>query len=44
MIFLRYYKCQTQKKVAKVIGISQVQVSRIEKSALKNLENDLKEA
>lgn len=44
IIYLRYYKCQTQKKVAEIIGISQVQVSRIEKQVLKDLENELKEA
>ena len=44
IIFLRYYKCQTQKKVADIIGISQVQVSRIEKRVLENLSKELKEA
>lgn len=44
IIYLRYYKCQTQKKVADIIGISQVQVSRIEKRVLENLEKELKEA
>ena len=44
IIFLRYYKCQTQKKVADIIGISQVQVSRIEKRVLENLGKELKEA
>ena len=44
IIFLRYYKCQTQKKVADIIGISQVQVSRIEKKVLENLSKELKEA
>ena len=44
IIYLRYYKCQTQKNVAKIIGISQVQVSRLEKKILKNLEEELKEA
>ncbi len=44
IIFLRYYKCQTQKKVADIIGISQVQVSRIEKRILENLSKELKEA
>ena len=32
LIFLRYYKGFTQDKTAKVLGISQVQVSRLEKS------------
>lgn len=44
IIYLRYYKCQTQKSVAKIIGISQVQVSRLEKKILKNLEEELREA
>ena len=44
IIYLRYYKCQTQKNVAKIIGISQVQVSRLEKKILKNLEEELREA
>ena len=44
IIYLRYYKCQTQKKVAEIIGISQVQVSRREKQILKYIEEELKEA
>ena len=44
IIFLRYYKCQTQKKVADIIGISQVQVSRIEKKILNNMKRELREA
>ena len=44
IIYLRYYKGQTQIKVAEILGISQVQVSRIEKKALKFLRNDLKYA
>lgn len=44
VIFLRYYKCQTQKDVARTIGISQVQVCRIEKQILNTLHNELKEA
>ena len=43
IIFLRYYKCQTQKKVADIIGISQVQVSRIENAIIKNLGKELRE-
>ena len=43
IIFLRYYKCQTQKKVADIIGISQVQVSRIESAIIKNLGKELRE-
>ena len=44
IIYLRYYKGQTQKNVARIIGISQVQVSRLEKRILKNLEDELKDA
>ena len=34
IIVLRYYKDMTQQQIAKVLGISQVQVSRIEKKVL----------
>ena len=34
MIQLRYFHCLTQQRVAKVMQVSQVQVSRIEKKAL----------
>lgn len=44
IIYLRYYKGQTQKKVAKIIGVSQVQISRIEKQLLKEMHDKLKEA
>ena len=44
IIFLRYFKCQTQKDVARLVGISQVQVCRIEKQVLQTLEEELKEA
>lgn len=44
IIFLRYYKCQTQKDVAKTLGISQVQVCRLEKQILNTLQSELKEA
>ena len=37
IIMLRYYKNNTQSQVAKIIGISQVQVSRIEKKILENM-------
>ena len=35
---LRYFACRTQVEVSKEIGISQAQVSRLEKNALKQLE------
>ena len=37
VIQLRYYHSLTQQRVAGIIGVSQVQVSRIEKKALANL-------
>lgn len=37
VIRLRYYHCLTQDRVAKVLSVSQVQVSRIEKKALSKL-------
>lgn len=41
IIELRYYKGKTQVQVAAKIGISQAQVSRIEKSALVMLKNEM---
>ena len=38
---LRYLKGKTQMEVAKEIGISQAQVSRLEKSALRSMRNYL---
>lgn len=37
VIILRYYKDFTQQQVADVMGISQVQVCRIEKNTLKSM-------
>ena len=37
LILLRYYKNKTQMEVAKILGISQVQVSRIEKRILNSM-------
>ena len=34
VIVLRYYRDMTQQEIARIMGISQVQVSRIEKRAL----------
>lgn len=34
IVYLRYYKDQTQSEVAERLGISQVQVSRLEKKIL----------
>ena len=41
IILLRYYKDKTQSQVAKILGISQVQVSRIEKKVLEKMKNKL---
>ncbi|MBM7870109.1 RNA polymerase sporulation-specific sigma factor [Clostridium pascui] len=41
IIMLRYFKDKTQVEVAKMLGISQVQVSRIEKKVLKILKEKL---
>ncbi len=41
IIELRYFEDMTQTEVGKEIGVSQVQVSRIEKKVLKNLRNVL---
>ncbi len=41
IIMLRYFKDKTQVQVAEMLGISQVQVSRIEKKVLKSLRNKL---
>lgn len=37
VIQLRYFHCLTQQRAAKVMGVSQVQISRIEKKALEKL-------
>lgn len=41
LILLRYYKNKTQTEVAKILGISQVQVSRIEKKVLQSMKQKL---
>jgi RNA polymerase sigma-E/F/G factor len=41
VIILRYFKDKTQVQVAEVLGISQVQVSRIEKKVLKEMKKKL---
>ncbi|WP_280768303.1 RNA polymerase sporulation sigma factor SigF [Salipaludibacillus daqingensis] len=43
IIYLRYYKDQTQSQVADRLGISQVQVSRLEKKILNQLKEQLNE-
>jgi len=44
IILLRYYKQKTQTEVAKILGITQVQVSRIERKILGNMKRKLVEA
>ena len=41
IILLRFYKDKTQSEVAKILGISQVQVSRIEKKVLTCMKKEL---
>ena len=41
IIKLRYFNCKTQTEVAKVLGISQVQVSRIERKILDNIKEEM---
>ena len=41
VILLRYYKDKTQTDVARILGISQVQVSRIEKKILNQMKVEL---
>jgi RNA polymerase sporulation-specific sigma factor len=42
IIVLRYFKEKTQTEVAKILGITQVQVSRIEKRILQEMRNEMK--
>ena len=39
IVYLRYYKDQTQSEVAVRLGISQVQVSRLEKKILQQMKD-----
>ena len=41
IVFLRYYKDQTQSEVAARLGISQVQVSRLEKKILQQMKDHM---
>ncbi|MFT4413249.1 RNA polymerase sporulation sigma factor SigF [Fredinandcohnia humi] len=43
IVFLRYYKDQTQSEVAARLGISQVQVSRLEKKILQQMKDRMDE-
>lgn len=42
ILFLRFFKGQTQVEVAKAIGISQAQVSRLEKNALEKIKSQFR--
>ena len=44
IIILRYFRGKTQSQVARFMGISQVQVSRMEKKILNNMKNSLMRA
>ena len=41
IILMRFYQDKTQMEVAKEVGISQAQVSRLEKNALKNMKRNI---
>ncbi|WP_262988434.1 sigma factor-like helix-turn-helix DNA-binding protein [Enterococcus faecium] len=41
MVYLRYYRDQTQSEVASRLGISQVQVSRLEKKILQSIRDQI---
>ncbi len=43
VVLLRFYKNMTQDRAAKVLGVSQVQVSRLEKKAMAHLREALRE-
>ncbi len=42
IILLRYYRSKTQSEVAQLLGVSQVQISRLEAKILEKLKNKLK--
>ena len=41
IIMLRYFRGKTQSEVAKIVGVNQVQISRIEKKVLENMRKKL---
>jgi RNA polymerase sporulation-specific sigma factor len=41
VILLRYYRCMTQDTCARILGVSQVQISRLERRAIEQLRNHL---
>ncbi len=42
-IYLRFFKCLTQEQTARILGVSQVQVSRLERRAVARLRETLRE-
>ncbi|GAA0364096.1 RNA polymerase sporulation sigma factor SigF [Bacillus horti] len=44
IVYLRYFKDQTQSEVAERLGISQVQVSRLEKRILQHIKEEMNES
>ena len=42
-IYLRFFKCLTQERTARILGVSQVQVSRLERRAVARLRESLRE-
>ena len=42
-IYLRFFKCLTQERTARILGVSQVQVSRLERRAVAHLRESLRE-
>lgn len=42
IILLRYFRGKTQLEIAKIIGVSQVQISRIEKKAIERIRDSVK--
>lgn len=41
IIMLRYFRCMTQSDAARIMGVSQVQVSRLEKKAMESMRKQL---
>lgn len=41
IILLRYFRGKTQSEIAKIVGVSQVQISRIEKKALSRIREEM---
>lgn len=41
IILLRYFRGKTQSEIAKIIGVSQVQISRIEKKAIERIRDEM---